>query len=115
MKNPAIDLTGMTTIGELAALLSRLQLFLCNDSGPMHIAAALGVKLIALYGPGNYVNWHPLSEGSKISVIRHPVKCGPCFAVNCSNPICMKLISTDEVKTSVDRFLMAHKTHLEYV
>jgi len=114
MKNPAIDLSGKTTIGELAALLLRLQLFLCNDSGPMHIAAALGVQLIALYGPGNYANWRPLSEESKISVIRHPVKCGPCFAVNCSNPICMKLISTDEVKMCVDRFLLAYRFHLKY-
>jgi lipopolysaccharide heptosyltransferase II len=108
MKNGAVNLCGMTTLGEIAALLKKIDLFVCNDSGPMHIAAALGVQLVALYGPGNFANWHPLAEEGKTVVIRHPVECGPCFAVSCDKPICMDLITVDEVKNATDRFLMTH-------
>ncbi len=69
------------TIRELGALLSRCDLFVCNDSGPMHIAAALDVPTTAIFGPTDHVAWHPMSENA--SVVRRDMPCWPCSAHKC--------------------------------
>lgn len=69
------------TIRELGALLSRCNLVVCNDSGPMHLAAALGVPTVAIFGPTDYVAWHPMSE--KATIVRRDMPCWPCNAQKC--------------------------------
>ena len=69
------------TIRELAALLSCCNLVVCNDSGPMHLAAALDVPLVAIFGPTDHVAWHPLSENA--SIVRRDMPCWPCSAHKC--------------------------------
>ena len=69
------------TIRELAALLSCCDLVICNDSGPMHLAAALDVPTIAIFGPTDHVAWHPLSENA--SIVRRDMPCWPCSAHKC--------------------------------
>ena len=70
-----------TTIRELAALLTCCQLVVCNDSGPMHLAAALDVPTVAIFGPTDHVAWHPLSENA--SIVRRDMPCWPCSAHKC--------------------------------
>ena len=69
------------TIRELGALLSCCDLVVCNDSGPMHLAAAVDVPTIAIFGPTDHVAWHPLSENA--SVVRRDMPCWPCSAHKC--------------------------------
>ena len=69
------------TIRELGALLSCCDLVVCNDSGPMHLAAALNVPMVAIFGPTDHVAWHPLSENA--SIVRRDMPCWPCSAHKC--------------------------------
>ncbi len=69
------------SIRELAALLSRCNMVVCNDSGPMHLAAALDVPTVAIFGPTDHVAWRPMSENA--SVVRRDMPCWPCSAHKC--------------------------------
>ncbi len=69
------------TIRELGALLSCCDLVVCNDSGPMHLSAALDIPTIAIFGPTDHVAWHPLSENA--SIVRRDMPCWPCSAHKC--------------------------------
>lgn len=69
------------TIRELGALLSLCDLVVCNDSGPMHIAAAVNVPTVAIFGPTDHVAWHPMSENA--SIVRRDMPCWPCSAHKC--------------------------------
>ena len=69
------------TIRELGAMLSYCDLVVCNDSGPMHLAAALDVPMVAIFGPTDYVAWQPLSENA--SIVRRDMPCWPCSAHKC--------------------------------
>lgn len=89
------NLAGKTTIRELMALINCCSAFLTNDSGPMHIAAALKTPLLALFGSTNEVKTGPSPLGQ---VIHKHVECSPCYKRVC--PIdfrCMKGIEVDEV------------------
>ena len=80
MQSPAI-VHAPETIRELGALLSCCNLVVCNDSGPMHLAAALNVPIVAIFGPTDHVAWHPLSENA--SIVRRDMPCWPCSAHKC--------------------------------
>ena len=69
------------SIRELAALLSRCNMVVCNDSGPMHLAAALDVPTVAIFGPTDHVAWRPMSENA--TVVRRDMPCWPCSAHKC--------------------------------
>lgn len=90
-----INLAGKTTLRELVALIKCCSLVLTNDSGPMHIAAALNIPLVALFGSTNDITTGPYGGGT---VIHKHVECSPCYKRVC--PIdfkCMKKIEVDEV------------------
>ncbi|NGX55223.1 MAG: ADP-heptose--LPS heptosyltransferase 2 [Chlamydiae bacterium] len=94
-----IDLSGKTTLRELIALIERCDVFLTNDSGPMHIAAALKTPLVALFGSTNDVATGPYKHGT---VIHKHVHCSPCYLRTCPTDfICMKSIEVDEVYEAV--------------
>lgn len=97
MTEQATSFAGNHQIRQLAALIERCNLFLTNDTGPMHIAAALRTPTVALFGPGNHIRFQPLD--SIHTTIRHDVPCNPCkqFTDRCKDNICMKLITVDEV------------------
>lgn len=105
MKAPAIPFAGDLQIRQLAACIEKCDLFLTNDTGPMHIAAAVGTPTVSLFGPGNHIRFQPL--GTIHQMIRHDVPCSPCkqFTDKCKDNICMKGISVDEVWESVSRAL----------
>lgn len=96
MQIKPVQLSGRTTIRELMAVIKRCALFLTNDTGPMHIAAAFGVPVVALFGPTDSRTTSPFGNGH--AIVRHPVECSPCLLREC--PIdhrCMTRISVDEV------------------
>ena len=80
MQSPAIP-HAPETVRELGALLSCCDLVVCNDSGPMHLAAALDVPTVAIFGPTDHVAWHPLSENA--AIVRRDMPCWPCSAHKC--------------------------------
>ena len=89
------------SIRELAALLKQCNLVVCNDSGPMHIAAALDVPMVTLFGPTDHVVWKPLSD--KATVVRRDMPCWPCSAHKCKiGWECMKKLPVDMVWREVE-------------
>jgi heptosyltransferase-2 len=94
-----IDLTGQTTIEALAGVLSLSAACVANDSGAMHMAAAVGAPVVALFGPTREHETAPLTQRNKrAEVLTHPVWCRPCMLREC--PIdhrCMKRIAPDRV------------------
>ncbi|RKU22160.1 lipopolysaccharide heptosyltransferase II [Candidatus Poribacteria bacterium] len=96
---PAINLIGSTSILQLGALLERCEVCLTCDSGPMHIAAAVGTPTIALFGPTDPVRHKPY--GAEHTIVEKPVECRPCYKRTCHRQdalyLCMTEISTPEV------------------
>ena len=91
------------SIRELAALIARCRLFVCNDSGPMHIAAALGVRTVAIFGPTDHVAWRPLSDES--TIVRRDMPCWPCSAHNCKiGWECTKKLAVDTVWNRIEEW-----------
>ena len=101
MNEPATPFAGKLHIRQLAACIERCNLFLTNDTGPMHIAAAVRTPTVALFGPGNHIRFQPF--GNLHTIIRYDVPCSPCkqFTDKCKDNICMKQITVDEVWDSI--------------
>src|SRR5438093_1023531 len=96
MQAKPVLLSGQTSIRELMAVIRRCGLFVTNDTGPMHIAAAFGIPVVAVFGPTDSRTTAPTGDGH--TIVRHPVECSPCLLREC--PIdhrCMTRISVDEV------------------
>jgi heptosyltransferase-2 len=99
MKPAPINLTGRTSLRQLAAVLSRADLCVCNDSGPMHVANALRIPVVALFGPTDPCATAPFQEPS--TYIRNPVACWPCSYRDCPfDHRCMTSISVEDVYAS---------------
>ena len=100
-----IDLVGRTSLGALVGLIARCRVFVSNDSGAMHLAAAVGVPVTAIFGPTDERVTAPLGDHD---VILQKVFCRPCMLRDC--PIdhrCMKRISSDQVFDAVSARLTA--------
>jgi heptosyltransferase-2 len=96
MRNRPVVLSGKTSVRELMAVIKRCNLFMSNDTGPMHIAAAFGVPLVAIFGPTDPRVTAPF--GNDRALVRHPVECSPCLLREC--PIdhrCMQGITVEMV------------------
>ncbi len=97
---------GDTTIRDAIALMRRSELIITVDSGPMHIAAALGKPFVALFGPGIPQRWFPMDSNGTLVV--KPLECSPCQSPTCKHQVfrqCMKLITVDEIKDVLRRRL----------
>ena len=101
---PIINLVGKTSILQLGALLERCEVCLTCDSGPMHIAAAVGTPTVALFGPTDPGRHRPYGVGH--TVIEKSVSCRPCYKRSCYRQdaphLCTQEIGTDEVVTAVE-------------
>lgn len=101
---PIINLVGRTSILELGAMLERCDVCLTCDSGPMHIAAAVGTPTVSLFGPTDPVRHRPYGVGH--TVIEKSVSCRPCYKRTCHRQdtphLCMQKIGTDEVVKAVE-------------
>jgi ADP-heptose:LPS heptosyltransferase len=102
-----VALTQRFTVGQFAALVSQFDLFLCHDSGPMHIAAAVGPPLVALFGSQNATIWRPLGARQTVLQTRLPCVClapatpTPCEPGNSYRSYCVRKLSVDEVFTAI--------------
>jgi heptosyltransferase-2 len=96
MQGKAINLAGATEIGELPGLLAACCLFIGNDAGAMHVAGAVGIPVVGIFGPTDPEGTSPVTPN--FTLVREPVECSPCFLRHC--PIdhrCMTRISVDRV------------------
>jgi len=96
MKHTPVVVAGETTLRELLALMAQCHLIVTNDSGPMHLAAALGVPLVAIFGSTDERATGPL--GARVRIVKHRVPCSPCGLREC--PIdfrCLRDITVEEV------------------
>lgn len=108
MPDTVINLAGKTKLRELVALIQTCSIFLTNDSGPMHIAAALGIPLVALFGSTSDIKTGPYESKGKI--IHKHVECSPCYRRTC--PIdfrCMKRIEVEEVYQEIQDLVTEKK------
>ncbi|MCG9131252.1 lipopolysaccharide heptosyltransferase II [Candidatus Poribacteria bacterium] len=101
---PIINLIGKTSILQLGALLERCEVCLTCDSGPMHIAAAVGTPTVALFGPTSPARHKPYGTGH--TTIEKPVECRPCYKRTCHRQnalhLCMTEISIAEVVKALE-------------
>lgn len=110
---PLVDLSGKLTIKQLAAVISRSILFVGADSGVMHIAAAMRVPLVAIFGPSNHLAWAPWTPASPSEVVRLGISCSPCAYVRhqvgwrqgCPERTCLAQLDVDQVFAAAARLL----------
>ncbi len=114
LQNRPVIALGKTTLKQAAALLQKCTLAICNDSGLMHISAALGVPTVAIYGPTDFHRTSHLRYGANHALVRKEIACAPCFRMNgdehvlaCRDRICLDTITIEDV------FLQCEKTLLE--
>lgn len=81
MKHEALNLCGKTSLGEAMALIRRCRIFVSNDSGLMHVASALGVPTVAIFGSTDPVATGP--RGQQARIVKHPLECSPCLKPEC--------------------------------
>jgi heptosyltransferase-2 len=110
MHQPAINLAGKTSVSQLASILKRCQLFISNDSGPVHIASAVGTPVISIFGRAQKglspKRWGPL--GIKDRFLHKDVGCIECLAHNCVKEMtCIKSITVDDVLKAADSILLS--------
>jgi heptosyltransferase II len=95
-----LDLCGKTTLHENVSVYRACDLFFGVDSGPMHMAAACGLPVVALFGPTDERKWGPWGEGHRI--ISKRLSCHPCKPHKCSDNACMKRISVEDAIRALD-------------
>lgn len=106
---PALNAAGRFSLLESAALVGRMNLYVTIDSGPAHIAAAVGTPLITLWGPGIFSATRPLAGKAPVTILRSPPPCAPCYGTDrmksCRDNICMKNIDVETVAAAVRQVL----------
>ncbi|MFH0840352.1 MAG: lipopolysaccharide heptosyltransferase II [Candidatus Omnitrophota bacterium] len=112
LKTELLDLSGKTSVSELAALFKKCALFISNDSGPVHIASAVGTPCVVIFGrkqPGlSPKRWGP--TGEKDMFLHKDAGCKVCLAHNCENGFkCLKMITTDDVFGAVSKMINSLK------
>ena len=108
MKEECLDLSGKTAVGDIAGILKRSKLFISNDSGPVHIACAVGTPVVAIFGRSDRGlsprRWGPSNKGDV--VIHKDVGCLECLAHNCALGFkCLDAITVDEVVKAAEGLL----------
>lgn len=91
----AISLAGKTDLKELIEVIRGARFVASNDSGPMHIAAALGIPVFAIFGPTDPLRTGPY--GKRHTIIKEDISCAPCFRKTCDNMKCLKSLTVERV------------------
>ncbi len=113
MQTTPTDLSGQTTLAELAAVLKSCDLFIGADSGVMHLAAAAGVPVVAVFGPSSAAAWGAWTPGGKSTIVRSAPECSPCSYVDhtvglregCAARTCMRMVTADQVVAAAKAIL----------
>lgn len=104
MSHPPINLTGKTSIADLPALLSQCHLFIGNDSGAMHVAAAVGLPVVAVFGPTDPFGTAPVTP--RCSIVQEKPYCSPCFLRRCpTDHRCMTSVTPDAVEAAARHWM----------
>ncbi len=114
MKSPYLNLAGATSLGGLAAIISELDLFISNDTGPAHIANAVDTPGITIFGPVDPKRWAALDQ-LRHPFVRHPVACSPCTYWEC--PIdhrCLRRLSPEMVIAPAEKLLAGGESRAEW-
>jgi len=115
IKSRVINTAGMTNLNDLVNLISQIDGFVGNDSGPMHIAAAQNIKTLGIFGPNTPVRYRPLNSMSHY--VYNPKLCSksPCINVHtgsgepykrCKSPLCLEGLSTNEVYNKFKKYII---------
>lgn len=105
MHASALNLAGQTSLEELAGLLAQARLAVTADTGPMHLAAALGTRVVALFGPTAAGRTGPFGTGHEI--VRLGLECSPCFQRQCPEPRCLTDLAPEAVQSACEKTLSA--------
>jgi len=105
MRNPSVNLAGKTSLAQLAGILKECKLFISNDSGPVHVASAVGTPVISIFGRSQKglapSRWGPVGEDDRF--LHKDVGCIECLAHNCINGFeCLGAITVEDVLNMVD-------------
>ena len=104
MSSHPLNLIGKTGVRQMMALLARCRLMVTNDSGPMHVAAAFGIPIAAIFGPTDHTTTSPLAENCRI--IRKEVDCAPCLLRQCpTDHRCMEAVTVNDVLAGARQLL----------
>jgi heptosyltransferase-2 len=96
MLEKPLNLIGRTSVREMMAVINRCRLMVTNDSGPMHVAAALGVPIVAIFGPTDHTTTYPWAKQYRI--VRKDLECAPCLKRQCpTDHRCMEAVSAEDV------------------
>jgi ADP-heptose:LPS heptosyltransferase len=107
MNKRPVNLAGKLDILELAAFLEDCDLMVTNDTGPMHLSAAVGTPVVALFGPGKPGRYAPYGPAGFHTLIQHPLDCSPCTDFGCASRECMRHILPEDVCQKVaDRLVL---------
>ena len=102
----AVSTAGMTDIPMVAALMERFRVFISTDSGPIHMAAALGIHIVGLYGPTRFEETRPFGDERSVRVLRKELPCQPCYGTSlqkrCRENVCMKAIEVSHVMGAIE-------------
>ncbi len=108
---PIRSLVGETSLAELAAVLQRADLVASGDSGPLHLAVALGRPVLAVYGPTDPEVYGPYRPTAPVQLHRRDLPCSPCYSLKTiaecplGDPICMRLVSVEAMVASAAEML----------
>lgn len=110
MKGPSVDLSGRTTVGQMAAVMKKCKALITNDGGPLHIAAGLGTNTVSIFGPVDEKTYGPYPKSDKHIVIsRSGLTCRPCYKKfkynKCGNRTCLDSITVEEVYAAAEKVL----------
>ncbi|MCX5715742.1 MAG: glycosyltransferase family 9 protein [Candidatus Omnitrophica bacterium] len=109
IKEPPIMACAKTTLSQLAALLKRCNLVICNDGGPLHLAVSQGTRTISIFGPVDPLVYGPYPAGENNLVIRRDLACQPCYEKfklkECRYADCLTDIEVSEISAAIDNFL----------
>ncbi len=100
-----INLSGALSLGELAALIKRCALYICNDTGSLHLAATQNVPILCVFGGGSLTRFDPRKLCAFSCVLRKPVNCAPCNRTFCLSKKCLRLITVEEAAIQARRIL----------
>ncbi len=98
-----LDLAGRLSLKELAALLGRADLLVSTDTGVMHLGAAVGCRVVALFGPT--APWRTGPYGTGHRVLQPSLECAPCFRRECDDPRCLRELTPERVLSEVEQAL----------
>jgi N-acetylglucosaminyldiphosphoundecaprenol N-acetyl-beta-D-mannosaminyltransferase len=113
MKHKSVDMIGKTKLDTLARLITDADLFIGADSGVMHIAAATGTPVVAIFGPSNPDAWSPWTPIGKSIIVRSAPECSPCSYVGhdiglregCAARTCMRMVMPNDVFAAAKKIL----------